>query len=285
APGDALSRTQAQSRSAPGGAYQAANPSAGKAVGNAPVPAPTAGAPALGVPNTAGAPVPGLPDRIIKTGAIGLEVKEGTFDQAWSKVVQAAVRFGGYVAGSDRGSTTIDDDERPYGSITLRIPARRFEEALVALRSLGKVTGDESSSNDVTQEFTDIESRLRNLRSQQAVLLRLMDKARTVGETLNVQSHLSHVQSEIEQLTGRRNVLAAQTDLSTITVSLAEPGAVEPKPASWIEKAWNQALDGLEGIGTVLFVGAIWLAPLAVLFALAMAILRRFRRPAPAPGA
>lgn len=232
-------------------------------------------------------PFPGMPDRVVKNAELTVQVKKGAFDDAWNKALQTANRFTGYVASSQRNVSDAGDekDKTLSGKLSIRVPARRFEETMVALRGLGKVLADTSTSDDVTEEFVDLESRLRNFRAQQAVLIRLMDKARNVNETLQVQSHLATTQAEIERITGRLNALKSLTEMSTINLNLGEPGIkadakIAATPPSRFEKAWNIALDGLTGIGTVLFVGTIWAVPLLLLGLGVFLLSRRFlRRP------
>jgi hypothetical protein len=110
-----------------------------------------------------------------------------------------------------------------------------------------------------------------------------MSRSRTIGDTIAVQQQLSQVQLQIEEITGRLRYLKDQTAFATISVHLAETGAVvgstngEPS----FTKAWHTAVEGLERIGTASLIGATWLAPLALL-ALAWFATRRWRtRPAP----
>lgn len=236
--------------------------------------------------------LPPLPDRIVKNGDLTIEVAEKRFEDAWSRAFRIATGFGGYVASSSRGSSpepaargARSEDRIRNGEITVRVPAARFEAAMEEFRKVGRVVGDQVSSQDVTQEFTDLESRLRNLRAQQAVLLRLMAAAKSVQDTLVVQERLAQVEAEIEQITGRLKVLRSLTELSTINLHLAEPGAFsifsEPGEGPSFAKAWDTAVEGLVRIGTVVMIAGLWLAPFAALGAAAALVARRRARPAP----
>jgi hypothetical protein len=99
-----------------------------------------------------------------------------------------------------------------------------------------------------------------------------------VQDTLVVQERMSAVQGEIEQIQGRLKVLRSQTEMSSIAVHLAEPGALrilsdEPGPS--FADAWDTAVEGLVRIGTVVMIAGIWLAPFAILAAALAALLRR----------
>jgi hypothetical protein len=157
------------------------------------------------------------------------------------------------------------------------VPARSFERALAEIEGLGRVESENVTGQDVTQEFVDLEARLRNFRSQEAVLLRLMDKANTVTDTIRVQGELQGVQLEIERLTGQLRYLEDQTSLATLTVSLAEAGAVGPKPAGALQRAWEQALENSLGVVAAVIVGAGVVIPIALLVLIALLIIRQLR--------
>jgi hypothetical protein len=109
------------------------------------------------------------------------------------------------------------------------------------------------------------------------VLLRLMDKANTVTDTIRVQGELQGVQLEIERLTGQLRYLEDQTSLGTLTVSLAEAGAATPRPAGALQRAWEQALENSLGVVAAVIVGAGVVIPIAFLVLIALLIIRQLR--------
>jgi hypothetical protein len=174
-------------------------------------------------------------------------------------------------------------------TLTLRVPTGRFEAVLADLRNLGKVRSEGVSGEDVTEEFVDIDARLRHWKAQEAVFLELMTRARSITETIEVRRELSSIQQTIEQLEGRRRFLDDRVDLGTITLELAEPGAAIPAPrreASSLAGAWDRALDAGESVigGTIIVLGA--LVPLAVILGVPGAVvwgLTRRREPIAPP--
>jgi uncharacterized protein DUF4349 len=273
APNDQFSSSR-QSRAGIGGSTSGdvAQSSSGGGSGSKAAPAPAAVAPAL-------------PDKIIKTADLGLEVKDGSFDDAWIRAFQTATRFGGYVASSNRGrpqplGAERSDRERAFGDITIRVPVARFEPALNELRKIGKVTGDVSNSEDVTDQYVDLQSRIRHQRAQETVLVKLMGRARSIQDTLVVQNELSKVQLQIEELTGKLNALAGRTDLSTITVHLAEKGAAVATSKTngdgpSFSKAWDTAVVGLKRIATAFVIVVPLITPFLLLGALSWFLVRR----------
>jgi hypothetical protein len=216
--------------------------------------------------------LPTVGPSVIKTGDLRVRVPDGDFRQSVQEVVSIAGRYpGGFVL-----STSIGGGEARFGTIVIRVPARSFERVLTDLEGLGEVRSENVTGQDVTQEFIDLEARLRNSRSQEAVLLRLMDKASTVTGTIRVQGELQAVQLEIERLTGQLRYLEDQTSLGTLTVSLVEAGAA-PQPAGTLQRAWKQALENTLGVVAAVIVGAGVVIPVALLVLVALLIVRQLR--------
>lgn len=227
-----------------------------------------------------GPAVPALPElapAVIKDASIDLEVGSGAFGEAVDRATSIASRYGGYVL-----SSTVRGDEAKRGSITLRVPADRFEEAIRDLRGLGTVGAESISGREVGQEFVDLHARLRNARAQQAVLLNLMGEAVTIPQTIHVQRELEGVQLEIEELTGRLRYLRDRTALGTIVVNLAEVGA--PAAPGVFGRAWDRAVDVFLGLAYVVIVALGVLVPTAVLGLAGLLVWRRLRPRAAAAG-
>lgn len=237
---------------------------------------------------------PSFVDRVVRTGDLNVTVADEEFESAWRRAFRIADDLGGSVLSSSRGRTDPEAreaarmaDEGSFGDITLRVPSGQFEVAMERLRGLGEVRGEVVSSQDVTEEFVDLESRLRNLEAQQSVLLRLMARAESIEDTLAVQRELARVQSEIERIRGRLDFLRERTEFARVSLHLATPGAavssLEEEGPSFA-KAWETALEGLERMAAAAMIGAMWLAPFALLAAGVLGV-RRWRTPPAAPPA
>jgi len=122
------------------------------------------------------------------------------------KVADLARKLGGFIA--------YQDDTR----ITIRIPSRRFEEALEAVGELGDLLHRNVQALDVTEEFRDVAIRLRNAEVVRAQLERLLEKADKVEEALEVQRELAKVTETIERYKGRLRFLEDRIAYSTVTV-------------------------------------------------------------------
>jgi hypothetical protein len=217
-----------------------------------------------------GAQLPSLLDRkIIMVATVDLNVDDVA--RGFEDVSNIATAAGGFVASSSFGH----NGDNETASVTIRVPSDRYQDALDRIRKLGDVQGVEASSNDVTEQYTDLQSRLRNLKATEEQYLGFLGKAKDIGEVLQVQDRLSAVRSEIEQVQGRINLVEHQTDLATITVHLDPPLVEQAKPSTGdrgplevAADAFQASLDVLLGIATVgLAVAAFswWLIPLAIL--------------------
>ena len=216
----------------------------------------------------------GLPvteERVIKTADLRLEVEDGTIGDALREGRAIAEAAGGFLL-----STSVEGDERRSGEFTIRVPAERFEETMSALEDLGKIAGEHVRGEDVSQEFVDLEARLRNATAQEEVLFRLYDRSQSIADTIRVQRELEDVQLEIERLRGRLRFLEDRTDLSTISVSVTESGAIVAE-AGPFERAWDKARDTFVAVVSGAIVGAGFLLPLLVFALVAYAVFRIVR--------
>lgn len=220
--------------------------------------------------------LPPINNRVIKTASLTVKVKKRGFSRAFDKAALIAEAGGGYIAGSNSSST---EGDIASGTVIVRIPAGAFEKVITELKGIGKVKTLDIQSQDVSQEYVDLESRLRHWRSQESILLGLMEKAQTIADSIAIQNQLSQVQQQIEEITGRLNFLKNQTDMSTIQMTITETGVV-PKPADrWgfrtaLSQAAHAFVDTINGF--VIVIGyTLPLGLIAVIIYSIYSILRR----------
>ena len=209
--------------------------------------------------------------KITQTASISLQVK--AVGEAFQEVGRIAAGAGGFVT----SSSFSNEGEEQVASMTIRVPAERFEEVLSSLRGLAvKVESEQSQANDVTEEYTDLGARLRNLEATEAQYLEFLKQAKDIAEVLQVQDRLTTVRADIETVQGRINLLDSLSDMSTVTVHLrpeAAPssGAGTPSPGDAARAAWDASLSTLRAIATVIVAVAAfswWLVPVLVVLAL-----------------
>ncbi|HEX2766372.1 MAG TPA: DUF4349 domain-containing protein [Candidatus Limnocylindria bacterium] len=215
-----------------------------------------------------------IEQRIVKTGEITLEVEN--VGEMIGRVRAMATTLNGYVGGSQAG--TLDD----RATLTLRIPADRFDEALAELHAMdADVVAEATREQDVTGQVVDLQARIDNLEASERSYRELVARATDVDDILAVQTRLDQVRGEIEQLTAQLEQIEGQAALSTLTVTLvpsAEP--VTEQTEAWDPgKQLERALASLVGIGQGLFDGLIWFAVvwLPILLILSLLVLVALR--------
>jgi hypothetical protein len=213
--------------------------------------------------------LPGVSQKIIKSADVSVQVKKGTFQQKFQQAAMVAGRHGGFVS-----SSRTTESKQPSGSLVIRVPASEFDATMSELSALGKVTGQQISGQDVTAQFVDLQARLRNWEAQEDVLLRLMRQSKSIEDSLKVQRTLQDVQLAIEEIRGQLRVLTDQTDLSTITLSMAEASVAAPKPKEGLTfiRAWRQAIHAIATVFAAIVVGLGYVIPV-MLVALALLLM------------
>ncbi|MFN5984679.1 MAG: DUF4349 domain-containing protein [Fluviicola sp.] len=112
--------------------------------------------------------------------------------------------------------------------IVIRVPNNNYQEALIAIRPLGKVTYENTQAQDVTEEFTDNELRLDNAEKSRNRYLEILKEAKTVEEILLVEKELERLNILIESLKGRQNRLNELTKYATITITVKQKKKLGP---------------------------------------------------------
>jgi hypothetical protein len=228
---------------------------------------------------------------IIKTGTLTLEVEDVN-----AAVAAATTELGGlgaYVSGSSQAGT----GDQVSASITFRIPADRWEDALIALRSLATtVVAEQTQSDDVTAQVVDLGARVRNLQATERAIQEVMTRAVTIDEILEVQAELTRIRGEIEQAASSKAHLEEQATYSTLTVRFGpvpEPlpspspsiAVAEPAfdPGSEVGRASESLVGILQRLTTVaIWFGIVWLPVLAAVGLLGLGIVWLARRALPA---
>jgi hypothetical protein len=216
-----------------------------------------------------------IEQRIIKTGEVGLEVDNVAVMLA--RVRAMAAELEGYVGASQAG--TLDES----ATITLRIPAARFDELLSRLHEIEEVEVifESTREQDVTREIVDLAARITNLEASEASYRVLLDRAERIEDILAVQSRFDGVRGEIEQLEAQLQTIEGQADLSTLTVTIIPRGA----PVADVQAGWDPgaqlegAVAALVGLGqgvlnVLIWLVIVWVPVLLILGLLALVVVR-----------
>lgn len=229
------------------------------------------------------------PDRKLVIN-VSLDLVMADVQSGFERIGGIAEANGGLVADS---TMRQDAEGNRRATITVRVPVARTQQALAQIRDLAdEVESERSSANDVTEEYTDLEARQRNLEASEQQLLTLLTQAKNVQEVLQVQDRLTSTRSEIERIKGRINLLTRLTDLATIQAQLrSEPAPVvesDSGPLAALQRGWQTSLDVVGGIALAVLTAAAfswWLLPLVALavWLVRRELRRRGQRQQPAP--
>lgn len=182
---------------------------------------------------------------IVRTGNMSLVVDDVT--ESRDVIAQLAVGFSGYVV-----SSQISGEEQDMrGWISIRVPDEKFDQALAELRNLAvRVERESTDSQDVTEEYVDLQSRLKNAEATESQYLALLEKAEDVEDILRIYDSLSRVRQEIEQIKGRMQYLKRTSSMSLISVNLEPVATAKPL----VRAGWS-ALEALKSAirGIVIF--------------------------------
>jgi Domain of unknown function (DUF4349) len=223
--------------------------------------------------------------KMVRTDSLDLVVRHPA--EAAEQIRRLASRLGGFLVTSE----VSGDADAASASLTIRVPAARFEEARNEIRKLGlRVESERVEAQDVTRQYVDQESHLRNLRAEEQQYLAILKHAATVKDTLDVSERLGQVRGEIEQQQAEFEALSKQVETVAITVSLspqadAQVFGLHWRPSYRLKMAAREGLDGLGDylatmtslvfyLPTVL----LWLATILIGAALGWRILRRCTR-------
>jgi hypothetical protein len=225
--------------------------------------------------------------KIVYTGSLELVVDN--LQASLAKARTAVLATGGYIGASQEAN----DGDRSVATITYRVPASRWEDALASLRGLAtEVVGEQTEATEVGGQLVDLEARLRNLRASEQVLVDIAKGTGKVTDLLEVEARIADVRGQIEQLDGQRLQLQDQVAYGTLAATFG----TEIVQVQETAKGWDPAsdVDGatatLIGAGQAIVSGAIWfgivwlpvILVLLVVALLARWALRRFM-PKPTP--
>jgi hypothetical protein len=234
--------------------------------------------------------------KIIRNGELTLETESPT--EGLRKITAAAESHGGFVVTSEFKQNPVAAGAKPSQSVTVvaRVPSSQFASALDQIRNAGeRVIQEKVSGQDVSEEYLDVEARLKNKKALEGQFLEIMKQARKVADALDVQSQLADVRTEIERLEGRRRFLENQAALSTITTTLQMPQPIIAATTSGfgatIKRTFGDAVDTAASIVLFVIQAVIVLVPITIFFGLpgwvVWRVLRRrvalFRKPEPSP--
>ena len=186
-------------------------------------------------------------------------------DEVMQAIISLAEAEGGFVVSSNSYKTYSNDRTLPRANVTVRVPAEKLEAIMEDIKALTPdpeedVISENVSGSDVTSEYTDLESRLRNLEAAEEALVALMEDARDPEDVLAIFDELTYYRGEIEIVKGRMKYLEESADLSALSVNIVAKESLQPieivgwQPKGTAKRAVEALIEAVQFLGDA----AIW---------------------------
>lgn len=229
--------------------------------------------------------MPTMPDlgrKIIREGYGYLETLD--YDTSLNTLYKMITELGGFVESQNMQGAGLYGQNLRYADITFRVPSAKFDTAYNGLTSVGSVTNSSSSGTDITDQYVDTETRVRNLKIQEERLLALISKAPKLDEIVTLEQRLSDIRTEIETMENSLRNFDRLLEYSRITVRLQEVQYItETRPVAKslgerlsqaFSNAWSDFVQGWEEFLVWLVESVFVLLVWAIIIAAAVLIVR-----------
>jgi hypothetical protein len=199
-------------------------------------------------------------------------------------IMAMADEMGGFVVNSNVWQNTLSSGARvPHASITIRVPAEHLDEALDRIKAgVGEILSENVSGQDVTREYTDLQSRLRNLEAAETQLQEIMDEARETEDVLQVYNNLVNVREQIEVIKGQMQYFEQAAALSAVSVDITGDEEARPlqiggwQPAGVAKDAVETMVNTLQWLGDVAIWALLCVLPIGIIVGIPLYFAGRY---------
>ena len=236
---------------------------------------------ALGGTNTAASTV-GTNRKLIRT--VHLDVETYDFETLMKKLEDHISALAGYIEQSDISGNSIQNDySRRHAYMTVRIPSTDLDRFISSVQADGNITNKSESTNDVTLQYSDLESRKKSLTIEQDRIWALLEKADTLESVIALEERLSEIRYELESMESRLRLYDNQVEYSTVHVNVQEVKIYTPTaPLTFTEritKGFSENIDNMKELLTdlaVLVIASIpiWTPILVFIFIISFIVKR-----------
>lgn len=213
-----------------------------------------------------------VPDntKIIKTA--NLRFATSDIDESYKLIQKHAKTYHAIIQNDNAGK----DYYSIYRNVTLRIPKQYFDAFINELgKGVAYFDRKEILARDVTEEFVDVEARLKAKQTLEKRYLELLDKANKVSEILEIERELANIREEIEAKQGRLKYLQSRVSMSTISIEMyTEKAQGTGTTVSYGTKMWNAIKSGFNGLSSF-FLGILHVWPFILILAVVLFFIRR----------
>ena len=207
--------------------------------------------------------------KIIKTGNLSFETQE--LEKTRARIIAAVQKAGGYIQSDNTGKNYNSQ----FQNLIVRIPFDAFDTTIAEI-SQGVAFFDEKtiSQRDVSEEFVDIQARLKAKRALESRYLDVLAKAKNVREILDIERELATIREEIESKQGRLKYLQSQVSESTLYINFYKTTSETGATVSYGTKIANALKSGWNGI-SIFFLGLLHIWPFLILVGVGVFFMRR----------
>jgi hypothetical protein len=235
---------------------------------------------------------------VVKNATLSMAVDDPI--KSMENISRMAETMGGFVVTADMYQQALDNGVKvPLVNMTIRVPAERLAEALTTIKAetTQPIISENESSQDVTAEYTDLNSRLVNLQAAEKQLQEIMDSAVKTEDVLAVYQQLVSVREQIELIKGQMKYYEQSAALSSISVQLIANAAMQPitiagwQPGGVAKQALQSLIHALQSLtnfairAIILYVPVLLIifVPIGLIIWGIVALTRKIRKPKPAP--
>jgi Domain of unknown function (DUF4349) len=190
------------------------------------------------------------------------------------------------VQGQQGDIYNFQDDRSPentkrQASLVLKVPSNALDSTLAEISKLGQIQSQSIKSDDVTQQLVDSDARLKNLRQQEELTRKIMERSGSIRDILTVSDQLAEIRQQIEQIDATVKNLRQQVAYSTINLKVEEIQSTIPSSDPLgvrVQDTWKSSTSAATGLATGLGLTLLWLLPFSPFIGLGAAGFYYFRK-------
>lgn len=208
--------------------------------------------------------------KVIKESYLRFETKD--LNKTYLQIKKAVSENKGYIQ-DDKSSKSYNTLTR---HLVIRIPSINFQKTIDTIsQNVSYFDTKHISLKDVTEEFIDLEARLKAKQTLEKRYLELLSKAKNVKEILEIEKELSTIREEVEAKQGRLKYLQNRVSLSTLDIEFYKLTSEQPITTSYGTKMWNAIKSGFNGL-SMFFLGLLYVWPFIIILIIAIFLIRRW---------
>ncbi len=213
--------------------------------------------------------------KLMQDGVLSLVV--GKVEESVQTIRTVAENLGGRIDSVQL--VNVKGQDKKLATVVMRVPSVNFNKGMDQVKGLAiQVQSENISTRDVTEQFIDMQARLKNLKAEEVQYLEIMKQAKKISDILSVSEKLYSVRQQIEQIQGQMNYLSRQVDMSIITITLSSEPEVDASDVIWspstvVKESIQGFLTAFYGFMNVIIVLALFLLPLLILWGVGAVIV------------